>query len=111
MAIAADSGLIDLSEEQRALLAMVAEFARRELAPRAAELDERAEFCREHFERLAGLGLTGLVYPPEVGGAGLGYLTYVMVIEELAKADAAAAATLAVHTLAGRPLLRDPLGF
>jgi alkylation response protein AidB-like acyl-CoA dehydrogenase len=99
-------GLVRLSDEQAALLSVVREFAQRELAPHAAERDEHATFDRAGFERLAQLGLTGLVYPPAYGGSGLGYLLYVQVIEELARADAAIATTVAVHTLAGAVIAR-----
>jgi alkylation response protein AidB-like acyl-CoA dehydrogenase len=87
----------NLSEEQELLKKTVREFAETELAPHSREWDERQEFPREVFRKLGELGLMGVVWPPEYGGAGLTTLDYVIVMEELARADAGVALSVAAH--------------
>jgi len=95
-----------LSQEQREINARAAGFADREVAPYAAELDRENRFPAETFERLADEGFTGLCVPREYGGAGLDFLSYVLLLEEISRADAGVGVTLAVHTSAGTlPLL------
>jgi alkylation response protein AidB-like acyl-CoA dehydrogenase len=86
-----------LSEEQRLLKKTVREFAESELAPHAREWDEKQEFPREVFGKLGELGLMGVVWPPEYGGAGMSTLDYAIVMEELARADAGVALSVAAH--------------
>lgn len=88
-----------LSEEQREIKERAAEFADREVAPLAAELDREDRFPAELFEKMAGF--MGLCVPERYGGAGSDFLSYVMLIEEISRADAGVGATLAVHTSAG----------
>ena len=87
----------DLSEEQRLLQKTVRDFAESEIAPHSREWDERQEFPREVFGRLGELGLMGVVWPPEYGGAGMTTLDYAIVIEELARVDAGVALSVAAH--------------
>jgi alkylation response protein AidB-like acyl-CoA dehydrogenase len=86
-----------LSEEQKLLKQTVREFAEAELAPHAREWDEKQEFPREVFTKLGELGLMGVVWPAEYGGAGLSTLDYAIVMEELARVDAGVALSVAAH--------------
>jgi alkylation response protein AidB-like acyl-CoA dehydrogenase len=87
----------ELSEEQALLRKTVREFAEAELAPHSREWDERQEFPREVFGRLGALGLAGACWPEEYGGSGLSTLDWAIVMEELARADAGVALSLAAH--------------
>ncbi|MBI5118054.1 acyl-CoA dehydrogenase [Candidatus Poribacteria bacterium] len=89
----------DLTEEQESLRRTVEKFAEKELAPIAAEAEEKGEFHREIFEKLADIGLLGIPCPEQYGGAGLDYSTYILVIEEIAKQCLATAVGLAVQGL------------
>jgi len=86
-----------LSEEQALLRRTVREFAEEELAPHSREWDERQEFPREVFARLGALGLAGACWGEEYGGSGLSTLDWAIVMEELARADAGVALSLAAH--------------
>jgi hypothetical protein len=92
------------TEEARELLALVREIAGEELAPRAAEAEERGEFPREVFRTLGKAGLLSLPYPEEYGGGDQPYTVYLQVLEELAAAWGTVALGLSVHTLACYPL-------
>jgi len=95
-----------LSQEQREIKDRAAGFADREVAPYAADLDREDRFPAETFERLADEGFTGLCVPREYGGAGLDFLSYVLLLEEISRAHAGGGVRLAVHTSAGTlPLL------
>ena len=96
-------GLMDfeLSKGQREIKERAAEFAAREVSPYAAEWDREARFPAEVFERLAEAGFMGLCAPEEYGGAGTDFLSYVLLLEEISRADAGVGVTLAVHTSAG----------
>ena len=96
----------ELTDEQREIRALARRFADEEIAPRAAGWDRDHQFPAEVFERLGELGLMGVCVPAEHGGAGADYLSYVLVLEELSRADAGVGVTVAVHTGAGTlPLL------
>jgi alkylation response protein AidB-like acyl-CoA dehydrogenase len=86
-----------LGEEQQLLKKTVREFAERELRPHAREWDEKQEFPREVFTKLGEMGLMGVVWPQEYGGAGMTTLDYALVMEELARADAGVALSVAAH--------------
>jgi hypothetical protein len=92
------------SDEARELIALVRDLAATELAPRAAEFEERGEFPREVFRTLGRAGLLGLAYDEELGGGGQPYAVYLQVLEELASAWAAVALGVSVHTLSCHPL-------
>jgi butyryl-CoA dehydrogenase len=77
---------------------MVRDFARKEIAPIAAEIDRSGAFPHETIRKLGELGLMGIPFPEEYGGAGLDYMSYALVVEELAKVDASHALTLLTHT-------------
>src|SRR5215203_4654017 len=91
----------ELSAEQHEIKERSAEFADREVAPCAAELDREDRVPFETLEKLAEMGFMGLCVPEEYGGAGSDFLSYVLLIEEISRADAGAGVTLAVHTSAG----------
>ncbi len=89
------------SPEQQEIKDRAAEFADREVAPNAAELDMEDRVPFETFEKLAEAGFMGLCVTGEYGGAGADFLSYCLLIEELSRADAGVGVTLAVHTSAG----------
>jgi alkylation response protein AidB-like acyl-CoA dehydrogenase len=90
-----------LSEQQLEMTKRAAEVADRDVAPYAAELDREDRFPAQTFEKLADAGLMGLCVPEEFGGAGTDFLSYVLLLEEISRADAGVGVTLAVHTSAG----------
>ncbi len=87
----------ELSEEQQQLRTTVREFAEKELAPHSREWDERPAFPREVFTKLGELGLAGACWEEKYGGSGLGALEWALLMEELARADAGVALSLAAH--------------
>ncbi|MDQ3791856.1 MAG: acyl-CoA dehydrogenase family protein, partial [Actinomycetota bacterium] len=91
----------ELTAEQQEIKTQVAEFADREVAPYAAELDREDRVPFETLEKLAGIGFMGLCVPEELSGAGEDFLSYVLLLEEISRADAGVGVTLAVHTSAG----------
>jgi alkylation response protein AidB-like acyl-CoA dehydrogenase len=88
---------LELSEEQRLLRKTVREFAEKEIGPHSREWDEAQAFPSDVFGRLAVLGLMGVCWPEEYGGAGLGTLDWALVMEELARVDAGVALSLTAH--------------
>jgi alkylation response protein AidB-like acyl-CoA dehydrogenase len=92
---------IELTDEQREIRALARRFADDEIAPHAGAWDREHRFPAEVFAALGELGLMGVCVPAEHGGAGADFLSYVLVLEELARADAGVAVTVAVHTSAG----------
>src|SRR5436305_806261 len=89
-----------LAPEQREIQALAREFAEAEIEPHAAEWDREHRFPRDLFSRLAELGLMGVCVPEEYGGAGADFVSYILVLEELSRADAGVGVTVAVHTSA-----------
>ncbi|MBA3332220.1 MAG: acyl-CoA dehydrogenase family protein [Actinobacteria bacterium] len=89
-----------LTEDQREIQALAREFALAEIEPHAAGWDREHRFPRELYPKLAELGLMGVCLPEEYGGAGADFLSYILVLEELSRADAGVGATVAVHTSA-----------
>ncbi len=90
------------TEEQSLLRDMVRDFAEKEVAPSAAERDEEERFDRGlMFDRLAELGLTGIVFPEEYGGAGADYISYAIAVEELSRVCASTGVTLSAHLSLG----------
>jgi alkylation response protein AidB-like acyl-CoA dehydrogenase len=90
----------ELTADQREIQALTREFARAEIEPHAADWDRDHHFPRELYGRLAELGLMGVCIPEEYGGAGADFLSYMLVLEELSRADAGVGVTVAVHTSA-----------
>ena len=89
-----------LNAEQREIQAVARELSAAEIEPHAAEWDRSHGFPRELLARLAELGLLGVCVPEEHGGAGADFLSYILVLEELSRADAGVGVTVAVHTSA-----------
>ena len=90
----------ELAPEQKEIQGLAREFARQEIEPHAGSWDREHRFPREVFAKLAELGLMGVCIPAEYGGAGADFLSYVLVLEELSRADAGVGVTVAVHTSA-----------
>ncbi len=88
----------ELNEEQRQMKMSVREFAESEIAPHVMEWDEAQHFPIELKPKLAELGLMGVIFPEEFGGAGLGYVEYATVIEELSRVDGSVGISVAAHT-------------
>ena len=90
----------ELSADQRAIQALARELAEAEIVPHASGWDREHRFPDELVPKLAELGLLGICVPEEYGGAGADFLSYVLVLEELSRADAGVGVTVAVHTSA-----------
>ena len=78
--------MFELSENQKQLQATSREFAKKEIAPRAAEIDRSEQYPWENVDLLTKQGFMGMTIPEEYGGLGMSYLDVVLVIEEIAKA-------------------------
>src|SRR5438046_7646764 len=87
----------ELNEEQLQMKMSVREFAASEIAPHALEWDETQHFPIELLPKLAELGLTGVIFPEEYGGAGMGYVEYATIIEELSRVDGSVGISVAAH--------------
>ncbi|HEX3877353.1 MAG TPA: acyl-CoA dehydrogenase family protein [Bryobacteraceae bacterium] len=88
----------EYTEEQKQLRRAVREFAEGEIAPHVMEWDEAQTFPLEVVRKLGELGYMGAIFPEELGGAGLGYIEYAIIIEELARVDGSVGIILAAHT-------------
>jgi butyryl-CoA dehydrogenase len=88
---------LELSEEQKLLQKSVREFAETEVRPLAKELDETGKFPRETFRKAAELGLTGVAFPEDEGGAGFDHIAYSIVIEEISRCCASTGVVLSVQ--------------
>ncbi|MFN0106770.1 MAG: acyl-CoA dehydrogenase family protein [Bryobacteraceae bacterium] len=86
------------SDEQRQLRRAVREFAEAEILPHVRAWDETSEFPAAVVKKCGEMGLMGSIFPEEFGGAGYGYIEYVLVIEELARVDPSVALIVAAHT-------------
>ncbi|HZJ42830.1 MAG TPA: acyl-CoA dehydrogenase family protein [Pyrinomonadaceae bacterium] len=87
----------ELSEEQQQIKMSVREFAQSEIAPHVMEWDESQHFPIELKPKLAELGLLGVIFPEEYGGAGMGYVEYATIIEELSRVDGSVGISVAAH--------------
>jgi alkylation response protein AidB-like acyl-CoA dehydrogenase len=97
----------ELTPEQREIQALARDFARAEIEPHAAEWDRAHAFPRTLLASLGDLGLMGVCVPEAYGGADADFLSYILVLEELSRADAGVGVTVAVHTSACTlPILR-----
>src|SRR6056297_1390060 len=96
---------LSLTQEQRQIKDMVAEFVDEEVKPRAAEIDKTDEFPWDLVDELAELGLMGMPFPEEYGGAGLDYHAYPMALEEISRGSGGLGTIVAAHiSLAGNML-------
>src|ERR1051325_8991488 len=101
-----DDGLY-FSEQHLATREMVRQFAHEEVAPVAAKFDAEAKFPWDNNRKMGELGLLGVPWPEELGGAGLDLISYMIVIHELAKVDASHGLTVSAHTTLGTsPIVR-----
>jgi len=87
----------DFTEEQEAIRRTVRDFAETEIKPHVLEWDEAQHFPRDLFRRMGELGLMGVTFPEEFGGAGLGYIEYSITVEELARVDGSIGLSIAAH--------------
>lgn len=86
-----------LTAEQEQLRREVRAFAEREIAPHVSEWDEKSEFPHAVVKKLGEMGLMGVIFPEELGGAGLGYVEYVLAVEELSRVDGSVGIIVASH--------------
>jgi len=95
----------EIDGETESVIAMVREFAEREVRPRAHEIDEKGEYPADLVAKMAELGLMGIPFPEEYGGAGLSYITFALVVQELCRACASTGLILDVNiSLFGEPV-------
>jgi butyryl-CoA dehydrogenase len=98
---------LELNEQQKMIQKMVREFAEKEIAPIAAELDKKGEYPSKTLEKMAKLGLLGIIIPTEYGGAGLDVITYATVIEEISRKCASTGVITSVHnSLVAWPIMK-----
>jgi butyryl-CoA dehydrogenase len=90
----------ELTADQRDIQAVAREFGAAEIEPHAAQWDREHHFPKELFGKLAELGLMAACVPEEYGGAGADFLSYILVLEEISRADAGVGVTVGVHTSA-----------
>jgi alkylation response protein AidB-like acyl-CoA dehydrogenase len=86
-----------LTEDQEQLRREIRDFAAREIAPNVLRWDEASEFPHDVVRQLGQMGLLGIIFPPELGGAGLGYTDYMLAIEELSAVDGSIGIIVAAH--------------
>ncbi len=86
------------NDEEQDILKMLHDFCVKSVAPLAAEIDEQERFPEETWHKLAEMGMMGMSYPEEVGGAGLSYLTYIAAVEELSKYCATTGTMFSAHS-------------
>ncbi|MDH5805487.1 MAG: acyl-CoA dehydrogenase family protein, partial [Gemmatimonadota bacterium] len=89
------------TEEHHQIREMVREFAENEIRPVAKDLDAGSTFPWDNVKKMAELGLLGAPWPEDLEGAGLDYLSYVLIVEELARVDASHSITVSAHTTLG----------
>ena len=87
----------EFTPEQEQLRDLVRDFAEREIAPHVMRWDEASEFPHEIVKQLGEMGLMGVIFPAELGGSGLGYVEYVIAIEELSRVDGSVGIIVASH--------------
>ncbi len=98
----------ELTEDQKMIQQMVREFAEKEVAPLAAEIDAEARYPAETVKKMAELNLMGMMVPEKYGGAGVDTVSYVLAMEEIAKACASTSVIMSVNnSLVCDPLLRN----
>jgi alkylation response protein AidB-like acyl-CoA dehydrogenase len=92
-----EKAMFGLTEEQKQLQSAVRAFAEGEIAPHVSEWDETSEFPHEVVKKLGEMGLLGVIFPEALGGAGMGYVEYVLAIEELSRVDGSVGIIVAAH--------------
>lgn len=97
---------LTLTDEQRDILEMVRDFAQSEVLPRAGEIDEKAEYPAGLVKQMAELGLMGVPFPEEYGGAAQSYVTFALIVEEVCRACASTGLIMDVNiSLCGEPIM------
>ncbi len=89
--------MFGLTDEQEQLRREVRAFAEREVKPHVAEWDEKSQFPHEVVKKLGAMGLMGVIFPESLGGAGMGYVEYVLAVEELSRVDGSVGIIVASH--------------
>ena len=98
---------LELNEQQKMIRDMVRQFAEKEIAPVAAELDQKAEYPTKILEKMAKLGLLGAIIPTEYGGAGLDTISYATIVEEISRKCASTGVITSVHnSLVAWPIMK-----
>jgi len=98
---------LELNEQQKMIKKMVREFAEKEIAPVAANLDKTGEYPTKILKKMAELGLLGIVIPTEYGGAGLDIISYAIIIEEISRKCASTGVITSVHnSLVAYPIMK-----
>ncbi len=98
---------LELNDQQKMIQKMVREFAEKEIAPIAAELDKKEEYPHKTLEKMAKLGLLGVIIPTEYGGAGLDNISYSIIVEEISRKCASTGVITSVHnSLVSWPILK-----
>lgn len=85
------------NEDQILLRDSVREFASKEISPKIKEMDEKKEIPSELIKKIGEMGYLGIIFPPEYGGAGLNYIDYCIILEEISKVDPSIGLTIAAH--------------
>jgi alkylation response protein AidB-like acyl-CoA dehydrogenase len=96
----------DLTGEQQQVLDMVRSLARKSFVPMAAKIDEEARYPKENMERLAELGLLGMLFPASCGGSEAGPVAYNIALREVAGGCASTAVGMAVTNMVGEAIWR-----
>ena len=91
----------EFSEEQLSIRDAVREFAREEIAPDMLEKDESKVFPEHLIQKMGDLGILGVIFPEEYSGAGMGYIEYALVVEEISAVDPSMGLTVAAHNSLG----------
>jgi len=89
--------MFGLTEEQESLRKEVRAFAAKEVLPHVMEWDEASTFPAAVVKKMGAMGLMGIIFPEELGGAGLGYVEYVLAVEELSRVDGSIGIIVASH--------------
>jgi butyryl-CoA dehydrogenase len=98
---------LELNDQQKMIKNMVQEFAEKEIAPFAAELDEKEQYPTEILKKMSKLGLLGIIIPTEYGGAGLDTISYAIIIEEISRKCASTGVITSVHnSLVSWPIMK-----
>jgi len=98
---------LEFTDQQKMILKMVREFADKEVAPIASELDEKGEYPTKTLGKMAKLGLLGIIIPREYGGAGLDTISYSIVVEEISRKCASTGVITSVHnSLTAWPIMK-----
>ncbi|MEJ2105056.1 MAG: acyl-CoA dehydrogenase family protein [Ignavibacteriaceae bacterium] len=97
METVSQSFLIELTENQTLIRDTIRDFAQNKIKPKVMEWDEAQTFPMEIFKELGELGFMGIIFPEEYGGAGLGYVEFVIIIEELGIVDPSISLSVAAH--------------